>query len=140
VRGEDRDDVKETTLQTPRSAKKEGEGGAGDAGAESLLLQLVLKTMMRQAVSLQSMVEQITTCSPWKGPHDRAGGCLKEAVTPWGARAGAGSGQDLQTCGERTPRRSRFAGRACDPVGDPCWSSQFLKDCTPWKDTHWGSS
>jgi len=21
----------------------------------------------------------------------------------------------------------------CDPVGDPCWSSLFLKDCTPWE-------
>jgi len=24
-------------------------------------------------------------------------------------------------------------GRTCDPVGDPHWSSLFLKDCTPWK-------
>jgi len=28
------------------------------------------------------MVEQISTCSPWQGPHAEAGGCLKEAVTP----------------------------------------------------------
>jgi len=33
----------------------------------------------------RSMVEQISTCSLWKGPHVRAGGCLKKAVTPWGA-------------------------------------------------------
>jgi len=26
------------------------------------------------------MVEQISTCSPRKGPHAGAGGCLKEAV------------------------------------------------------------
>jgi len=26
------------------------------------------------------------------------------------------------------PNRSRFSGRACDPVGDPGWSSLFLKD------------
>jgi len=32
----------------------------------------------------------------------------------------------------------RFAGRVCDPVGDPCWSSLFLKDCTPWKGTMLG--
>jgi len=25
-------------------------------------------------------VEQISTCSPWKGPHTGAGRCLKEAV------------------------------------------------------------
>ena len=34
---------------------------------------------------------------------------------------------------ERSPRRSRFSGRTCDPVGDPRWSSLFLKDCTLWK-------
>jgi len=78
-------------------------------------------------------VEQISTYSPWKGPHTRAGGCLKEAVIPWGACAGAGSCQDLRTHGERSPCCSRFAGRACDPMGDHRWSSLFLKDCTPWK-------
>jgi len=57
-------------------------------------------------------VEQISTCSLWKGPHTGPGGCLKEAVTPWGARAGADSCQDLWTHGERSPRRSRFAGLA----------------------------
>jgi len=45
----------EMPLQTPRSVKKEGGGGAQDAGAESLPLQLVLKTMVRQVVPLQSM-------------------------------------------------------------------------------------
>jgi len=43
---------KETTLQTPRSVKKEGGGGAQDAGAESLPLQLVMKTTVRQVVPL----------------------------------------------------------------------------------------
>jgi len=38
-----------------------------------------------------------------------------------------------RTCGERSPRRSRFAGRTCDPVGDTHWSSLFLWDCTLWK-------
>jgi len=38
----------------------------------------------------RSTLEQISTCSPWKGPHTRAGRCLKEAVTLWGAHAGAG--------------------------------------------------
>jgi len=78
-------------------------------------------------------VEQISTCSPWKGPHARAGGCLKEAGTPWGPRTGAGSCQDLQTCEKRGPHQSRFAGRACHPTGDPRWSSLFLKDCTLWE-------
>jgi len=39
----------------------------------------------------------------------------------------------LWPCGERTPHWSRFAGRACDSVGDPRWSSLFLKHCTLWK-------
>jgi len=81
----------------------------------------------------RSMVEQISTCSLWKGPHARAGGCLKESVTLWGAHTGAGSCQDLWAHGERSPHRSRFADRACGPVGDPCWTSLFLKDCTLWK-------
>jgi len=54
-------------------------------------------------------------------------------VTPWGACAGAGFWQDLWPHGERSPRRSRFAGRACDPTGDPRWSSLFLNNCTPWE-------
>jgi len=74
-------------------------------------------------------VEQISTCSLLKEPHAGSGGCLKEAVTPWGARTGEGSCQDLQTCGERIPCWSG----ACDPVADPRWSSLFLKDCTLWK-------
>jgi len=47
--------VKETTLQTPRSVKKQGGGGARNVGAETLPLQLVMKTMVRQVVALQSM-------------------------------------------------------------------------------------
>jgi len=35
--------------------------------------------------------------------------------------------------GERSPHWSRFAGRACEPVGDPHWSNLFLKDCTFWE-------
>jgi len=72
-------------------------------------------------------------CTPWEGPHARAAGCLKEVVNTWGARAGASFCQDLWTHEDRSPHWSRFTGRACDPVGDPRWSSLFLKDCTPWK-------
>ena len=62
-----------------------GRGGAWDARAGCFPLQLMTKTMVRQLIPLQSMVEQISTCSPWKELHARAGWCLKEAVTPWGA-------------------------------------------------------
>jgi len=58
---------------------------------------------------------------------------LKETAIPWRAHAGAGSCQDLWTRGERSPRWSRFAGRACEPVEDPHWSSLFWKDCVLWK-------
>jgi len=54
-------------------------------------------------------------------------------VTPWRSCTGGGSWQDLWTRGERSPHWSRFAGRACDPIGDPHWSSLFLKDCTLWE-------
>jgi len=59
--------------------------------------------------------------------------CPKEAVTPWEPHAGAGSWQELWPCGEKSPYWSRFAGRTCDPMGDPHWSSLLLKDGTPWK-------
>ncbi|GAB0193878.1 hypothetical protein GRJ2_001853100 [Grus japonensis] len=42
------------------------------------------------------------------------GGC-----GPWEAHAGASSWQDLWTCEEGSPCQGRFAGRTCDPVGDP---------------------
>ena len=85
---------------------------------EQIPLQPVVKPMVRQAVPCSSwrlMVEQIPTCS-CGGPHTRAGGCLKEAVTLRRTHAGAGSWQDLWPCGERSPGWSRFAGRTCDPV------------------------
>jgi len=56
------------------------------------------------------------------------GGC-----DPVGAHSGAGSSQDSWIFEERNPCCSRFAGKTCDPMGDPCWSSLFLKDCTPWE-------
>jgi len=47
--------VRETTLQAPRSVKKEGGVGAQNLRPESLPLQLVMKTMVRQVVPLQPM-------------------------------------------------------------------------------------
>ncbi|GAB0175634.1 hypothetical protein GRJ2_000028600 [Grus japonensis] len=112
-----------------------GAGGAPGAGAE-IPLQPLEKTMVRQAVPLQPMEDDGGAEIPpaaHGGPHTRAGGCLKEAVTPWEAHVGASSWQDLWPHGERSPRWSRFAGRTCDPMGDPCWSSLLLKVYTPWK-------
>jgi len=47
--------VRETILQTPRSVKKKGGGGARNVRAESLPLQPMMKTMVRQVVPLQPM-------------------------------------------------------------------------------------
>jgi len=47
--------VRQATLQTPMSVKKEGGGSARNVGAESLPLQLVMKTVVRQVVPLQPM-------------------------------------------------------------------------------------
>jgi len=117
--------VKEAALQTPGSVKKE---------EEEVLHVPEQKTMVRQAVPLQSMDVHGGADIHLQPVQDlRAVGCPKEAVTLCGVCAGAGSCQDLWTHGERSPRWSRFAGRACDPMGDPHWSSLFLKDCTPWK-------
>jgi len=97
----------ETTLQTPRSVKKEGGGGARDAGAGSFPLQLVMKTIVSQVVPLQPMEVHGGAdlhLSPMEGtPRQSRWMCMKEAVTLWGARAGAGSCQELRTCGERSP-------------------------------------
>jgi len=48
----------------------------------------------------------------------------------------------LRTHGEGSPPWSRFAGRTCDAMEDPRWSSpfmkgptlgQFVKSCSPWE-------
>jgi len=124
--------VREITLQTPRSVRRclrcwsrdfspaAHDKGHGEAGCPP-------------AVRGGPWWKQISTCSLWRGPRAGADVCLKKAVILWRARAGAGSWQDLWTRGERSPRRSRFAGRACDPMGEPRWSSLCLKDCTTWE-------
>ncbi|GAB0192392.1 zinc finger and BTB domain-containing protein 5 [Grus japonensis] len=71
------------------------------------------------------------------------GGC-----GPWEAHAGASSWPDRWTREEGSPRQGRFAGRTCDPVGDPTLEQfapeglhpmeetmleQFVKDCSLWE-------
>jgi len=68
-----------------------GRGGARDTGAESLPLQLVMKSMVRQVVHLQPM--EVHDGSdihpyPWKGPLPGAS-LLAGLVTPWETHAGA---------------------------------------------------
>ncbi|GAB0181721.1 hypothetical protein GRJ2_000637400 [Grus japonensis] len=77
------------------------------------------------------------------------GGC-----GPWEAHAGASSRPDRWTHEEGSPHQGRFAGRTCDPVGDPTLEQfapedlhpvgettleQFVKDCSPWEELHAGA-
>ncbi|GAB0183023.1 AN1-type zinc finger protein 5-like [Grus japonensis] len=92
------------------------------------------KTMVRQAVPLQPMEDDGGAdihLQPMEDPM------LEQVDAPKGGCDLMGSMEQAagRTCGkrQRSPRWSRFAGRTCDPVGDPQWSGLFLKDCTPWK-------
>ncbi|GAB0180481.1 hypothetical protein GRJ2_000513400 [Grus japonensis] len=116
--------VRRCERNNPADTKVSAEGGAGGApgaGAE-IPLQPLEKTMVRQAVPLQPTEVHGGAEIPAAahgGPHAGAGGCPKEAVTLWEARAGAGSWQDLWPHRKRSPHWSRFGGRTCDPMGDP---------------------
>ncbi|GAB0178755.1 zinc finger and BTB domain-containing protein 5 [Grus japonensis] len=61
------------------------------------------------------------------------GGC-----GPWEAHPGASSWPDRWTCGERSPHGSRFAGRTCDPVGDPTLEQSGPEGLHPVGETHAG--
>ena len=63
--------MRETTLQTPRSVKKEGEE----------VLQAPEKRF--PCSPWRSTVEQISTCSLWRTPHQSRWMHPKVAVTPW---------------------------------------------------------
>jgi len=56
------------------------------------------------------------------------GGCDPGATLCWSRLLAV----PVDMWGERSPCWSRFASRACDPMGHPHWSSLFLKDCNPW--------
>ncbi|GAB0187733.1 hypothetical protein GRJ2_001238600 [Grus japonensis] len=62
------------------------------------------------------------------------GGC-----GPWEAHAGAGSWPDLWTREEGSPHQSRFAGRTCDPVGDPTLEQSAPEGLHPVEGTHAGA-
>jgi len=76
--------MREITLQTPRSVKKEGEEVL--QAPEQIPLQHVEQTMVSQAVPLQPM-EVLGGAEihlqPKEDPPAGAGGCPKETVTPW---------------------------------------------------------
>ena len=85
-------------------------------------------------------------------PHTRAGGCLKEGVTPWWAHTTAGFWKDLWTHGAHTAAGllaglvipwGTHAGAVCSwktarHGRDPCWSSSW-RTAACGKDSHWRS-
>ncbi|GAB0186021.1 zinc finger and BTB domain-containing protein 5 [Grus japonensis] len=99
--------------------KASEEGGGGDAPGALQPVEVHGGADMHLQPMEDPMPEQVEA---------REGGC-----GPWEAHTGASFWQDLWTRGERSPHWSRFAGRTCDPVGDPHWSSLLLKVCTLWK-------
>jgi len=95
----------------PADTKVSEVGGGRAPGARAEIpLQPMEKTVVRQAVLAAHGGPWWSRYPPAAhgGPHAGAGGCLKEAVTPWGARAGAGSCQDLW--------REAHTGAGCHPV------------------------
>jgi len=66
--------------------------------------------------------------SRWNVPK---GGCDRVESPCW-SRVLAGA---LAPCRERSPHWSRFAGRACDLMGDPRWSSLFSEGRHPLQRT-----
>ena len=80
--------MRETTLQTPRSVKKEGEEVL--QVPEQIPLQPVVQTMVMQVVSLRPMEDHggvaiHTAAHGGHAPHDGAGGhVLKEAAAHGG--------------------------------------------------------
>jgi len=114
---------------------EEGEGGDAPGTGTEIPLQPMEKTIVRQAVPLQPMEVHGGAhihLQPMEDPTPEHVD-LKGAVTPYEVCDGAGSGQVLWPRGEMSPHWSRFAGTSCDTMGDPRWSSLFLKDCTPSK-------
>ncbi|PKU47002.1 suppression of tumorigenicity 5 protein isoform x4 [Limosa lapponica baueri] len=93
----------------------------------------MVKTMVRQAVVLKPMEVRGGTdihLQPVEYPTPEKVDAPKEAVNPRKAHTKADSLQHPGACGGRGSCWNRFAGRTCGPVGDPCWNSLFLKDCT----------
>lgn len=91
--------------------------------------------MVRLVVNLQptevDIAADVHTAVPG-GPHTRESGCaLKEAVaceSPHQSRLPAGA----ETCGEELMQEHLF-WQELKPMGNPHWSSLFLKDCAPWE-------
>ncbi|GAB0185424.1 AN1-type zinc finger protein 5-like [Grus japonensis] len=100
------------------------------------------KTMVRQTVPLQPMEDDGGAdihLQPMEDPMPEQVDAPKGGSDFMEAHAGASSWQDLWPCGERSPRQGRFAGRTCDPVGDPTLEQFGPEGLHPVGETHAGA-
>ncbi|GAB0178723.1 AN1-type zinc finger protein 5-like [Grus japonensis] len=94
----------------------------------------MVKTIVKQTVPLQPMEGDGGAEIPLQPMEDPTpeqveapeGGCDPMGSPPWSRS----SWQDMSTCGEKSPRHSRFVDRTRDPMRDPHWSSLLLDVCT----------
>ncbi|PKU43584.1 hypothetical protein llap_6105 [Limosa lapponica baueri] len=101
----------------PKAVKKKWE--KVHKAPEQISLQPVVKTMVMQVVSLQPMVDYNGA-----GIHTAACG---------GPHAGPGIYVLKETASHKEPTQEQVFFQDLWFMGDPGWSSPFLKDCAPWK-------
>ncbi|GAB0190212.1 hypothetical protein GRJ2_001486500 [Grus japonensis] len=85
---------------------EEGRGGGGPGTGAEILLQPVVKAMMKQAVPLQPIEDDGDKrfhLQPMEDPMLEQVDASKEGCDPVEAHTGASSWQDLWTRGERSP-------------------------------------
>lgn len=112
--------------------KVSGKGAGGGAVAE-IPLQAMVQTMVRQLCPRspwRSMAEQRSTCSWWR---TQGGECAQRRLwlheKPVLEQVPGRSCSRVET-GAHTG--AGLLGFIIDPVGDTCWSTLCLQDCTPW--------
>ncbi|KAK4828522.1 hypothetical protein QYF61_026944 [Mycteria americana] len=107
---------------------EEGRGGGAPGARAEIPLQPLVKTTVRQAVPLQPMEVNGGAdihVQPMEDPTVEQvdapkGGCELMGSLYWSKLLA-----DLWAHGERSLCWSRFAGRTCDPMEDPRWSSSW---------------
>jgi len=119
-----------------------GGGGALDAGAESLPLQLVMKTMMRQVVPLQSMEVHggaDTHLQPMEGTPRRSRWMPEGGCDPVGSLHCSRLLPGPADLWREEPCWSRFAGRTCDLYGGCMLEQPVPEGLHPVGRTHAGA-
>ncbi|GAB0183574.1 zinc finger and BTB domain-containing protein 5 [Grus japonensis] len=80
----------------------------------------MMKTMVMQVVPLQPTEDHREA-----DIHTAALGRSHAGAGMYALKEAAAHGED--------PTQEQVFWQDTWPMGDPCWSSPFLKDCTPWK-------